>query len=171
ELMRLDLQLVILGTGMKEYHDLLAQAAAKHPEKVGVKLAFDNRIAHLIEAGADMFLMPSRYEPCGLNQLYSLRYGTLPVVRETGGLADTIQDDDPATHQGTGFRFKEYTPEALLGAVRRALDAYHNPPVWQAMMRRAMTADFSWGSSAKKYAALYEKAVEKRRGSGFGIRG
>lgn len=159
----LDMQLVILGTGMPEYHTALDRAAEKHPDKIGVRLTFDNQLAHLIEAGSDMFLMPSRYEPCGLNQLYSLRYGTLPVVRATGGLVDTIRDYNEMTGEGTGFVFQDYTAEALVNTLRRAIDIYRKPRVRQRMMRHAMIEDFSWAASAKKYMALYERAVDKKR--------
>jgi len=116
-----------------------------------VRIGFDNGLAHRIEAGADLFLMPSRYEPCGLNQMYSLRYGTVPVVRATGGLNDTIVDGS------TGFKFQEYTGQALLGAVRSAARAYANADEWRGMMLRGMRQDFSWGASAAAYAALYRQ--------------
>jgi starch synthase len=172
-LLQTDVRMVVLGTGEPRYHDMFRWAAGAYPDKIGVKLTFDNRLAHLIEAGADLFLMPSLYEPCGLSQLYSLRYGTLPVVRETGGLADTVRDYDAQRDAGTGFVFRDYTPDALLGAVRRALDVYRRrPAAWRAMMRRAMTGDFSWTASAKRYLALYEQTVgkkakgERRKGEG-----
>ncbi|MBM3262776.1 MAG: glycogen synthase GlgA [candidate division Zixibacteria bacterium] len=162
-LLESDLRMVVLGTGEPRYHDLFRWAAETYPDKIGVKLGFDDRLAHLIEAGADLFLMPSRFEPCGLNQLYSLRYGTLPIVRETGGLADTVLPYDPVQETGTGFSFSDYTSEALLGVVRQALDVYrHRPEVWQEMIRQAMREDFSWTASAKRYVELYEKAIAKK---------
>jgi len=159
DLMKLDLKLVILGTGEKKYHDLLTGLAKRYPKRLRVNLVFDNKLAHLIEAGADMFLMPSRYEPCGLNQLYSLKYGTVPIVRETGGLADTIQDYDPETKEGTGFVFKDYHPEELLAAIKRALEVYKEKEKWKKLMLSGMQKDFSWEASAKKYVQLYGKAL------------
>ena len=154
-------QYVVLGTGERRYHDILTSLSKKFPKSFSCKIAFDNRLAHLIEAGADIFLMPSQYEPCGLNQLYSLKYGTVPVVRAVGGLDDTIVDygDDGAS--GTGFKFDEYTVEAFLEAIGRALDAYKDTPSWQALMRRCMAADFSWERSALQYIDLYENALRK----------
>jgi starch synthase len=126
---------------------------------LGAKIAFNNQLAHLIEAGADMFLMPSRYEPCGLNQIYSMKYGTIPVVRATGGLADTVTSvGDPKT-PGTGFVFSDYTPEAFLKAIHTALDAYANKDLWQRIMRHAMAQDFSWKVSARKYLELFKSLV------------
>jgi starch synthase len=140
--------LVALGTGEPEYEAFFRRMAADYPGRVSVQVGFDNGLAHRIEAGADMFLMPSRYEPCGLNQMYSLRYGTPPVVRATGGLNDTIE-------AGTGFKFVEYSGQALLGAVRDAVRAYSDPEVWREIMRRGMQRDFSWKMSAGEYSALY----------------
>jgi starch synthase len=122
---------------------------------VAVRIAYDNTLAHEIEAGADMFLMPSRYEPCGLNQIYSLRYGTVPVVRATGGLDDTIEEFDPATGQGTGFKFSSYSGAALLGAVSRALGIYQDQALWAKLMGNGMARDFSWNRSAGEYRKLY----------------
>ena len=164
ELMGLDLQLVILGTGDRAYHDLLEAAAAKHPDKLAAKLTFDNRLAHEIEAGCDLFLMPSRYEPCGLNQLYSLRYGTVPIVRATGGLADTIVDCTDATladGTATGFAFEKHEPAELVGAVGRALAAYGRPDLWPRLVANGMKQDWSWGRSAREYVQLYERAIAK----------
>jgi starch synthase len=162
KLLSLDLKMVLLGTGDEKYHKLFKQMAKKYPEKISVNLRFDDPLAHLIEAGSDMFLMPSRYEPCGLNQLYSLKYGTLPIVRETGGLADTIQDFDPNTGEGTGFVFKNYDSDELLEVVKKALRVYQDKEVWTKLMRNGMQKDFSWQSSAKKYEALYQKALQKQ---------
>jgi starch synthase len=144
------LYLVALGAGDPEYEEFFHQMAAAYPGRIAVRIGFDNRLAHLIEAGADMFLMPSRYEPCGLNQIYSLRYGTVPVVRATGGLDDTIEE-------GTGFKFREYSGEALLDAVREAAQAFSRPDAWRETMRRGMEKDFSWRASAKAYSALYRR--------------
>jgi len=126
-----------------------------YPGRVSAKIGFDNGLAHRIEAGSDMFLMPSRYEPCGLNQIYSLRYGTLPVVRATGGLDDTIDE-------GTGFKFAEYSDDALLGAIRAAVAAYDDAREWQKRMRQSMTRDFSWRASAAEYSALYQRVAAAR---------
>lgn len=163
-LLKLDLRIVVLGTGDQRYHDLFEWIQLIHPERIGIRLTFDDRLAHLIEAGADLFLMPSQFEPCGLNQLYSLRYGTLPVVRETGGLADTVRPYHPTQDTGTGFVFQDYTPEALLDTLLQALTLYRNQPdIWRAMMRRAMAEDFSWTASANQYLGLYEKANRQKR--------
>jgi starch synthase len=161
EILALDLQLVILGTGQIEYHRKLQALQKRYPEKIGLALAFDNSLAHLIEAGADMFLMPSRYEPCGLNQMYSLRYGTIPIVRATGGLADTIRDVDQDPESGNGFVFEEYRADRMLAAIGRAVRAYADGSRWQKLVDRAMEADFSWGRSAQKYRQLYQRALEK----------
>jgi starch synthase len=158
----LDMQLVILGTGQHRYQDLLLQMQARHPGKLAVKLEFNTALSHLIEAGCDMFLMPSKYEPCGLNQLYSLRYGTVPIVRATGGLADTVMDYDAERDYGTGFSFKHYSPRELLVAIQRALVVYSSQGLWQQLMRRGMSQDWSWEKSARQYMALYRKIQGKR---------
>jgi starch synthase len=155
ELLRHDVQLAILGNGDVRYEQLLAAEGRRAPERLAIRIAFDPAAAHQVEAGADAFLMPSRYEPCGLNQLYSMRYGTVPVVRATGGLADTVGEFDATTGRGTGFTFVPYTPEALLGAVQRAVDAYHRPPDWRRLMRNGMACDFSWRPAAQNYLDLY----------------
>jgi starch synthase len=158
-LMAMDVGLVLLGTGEKRYHELFLKMSKKYPDKLGVNIGFDNPLAHRIEAGSDIFLMPSRYEPCGLNQIYSLRYGTIPVVRATGGLDDTIVDF--AKGKGNGFKFKEYTSDALLERLRQCLIVYKDKKSWNALRRRAMSEDFSWDSSAKRYVELYKKAINK----------
>jgi len=134
----------------------------RHPGRISVRLAFDNRLAHKIEAGADIFLMPSRYEPCGLNQIYSMKYGTVPVVRNTGGLADTVVDADRDPGRGTGFAFDRYDGQELKEAISRALAAYTDRKRWKAIVLRGMEQDFSWGASARQYADLYAKALRKR---------
>ena len=144
--------LVALGTGEPEYEEFFRRMAADYPGRVAVQVGFDNGLAHRIEAGADMFLMPSRYEPCGLNQMYSLRYGTVPIVRATGGLNDTIEE-------GTGFKFAAYTGQALLGAVRDALQAFSDPELWGEIVRRGMRQDFSWKTSAGAYSGLYRRLL------------
>jgi starch synthase len=127
-----------------------------------VKVAYDNAIAHKIEAGADMFLMPSRYEPCGLNQIYSLKYGTVPIVRATGGLDDTIEPWDARTGKGTGFKFTEYNGESLLLTVKQALTAYQDQTSWHALMRNGMNKDFSWNASAREYGKIYDRVKQMR---------
>lgn len=164
QLMSLDLQMVILGTGDEKYHVLFKEISAKYPNKISVNLRFDDALAHLIEAGSDMFLMPSRYEPCGLNQLYSLKYGTVPIVRKTGGLADTIEDYNPKTGQGTGFVFKDYDAQKLLEAIKRALKVYADKKLWVKLMQNGMKKDFSWKASAQKYTDIYLKALRKKTG-------
>ena len=160
ELMSLELQLVVLGTGEQKYHDLLTSLAARYPKKIGVRIGFDNGLAHKIEAGADMFLMPSKYEPCGLNQIYSLAYGTVPIVRATGGLDDTIEDYDPSTGAGNGFKFSAYSSAALVAAVKGALAAYTQKQAWRKIIANAMACDFSWDRSAKEYLTLYRKLAQ-----------
>jgi len=159
-LMKLDLQFILLGTGDEKYHQLFKEIKNKYPQKVGINLTFNNPLAHLIEAGCDMFLMPSRYEPCGLNQLYSLKYGTIPVVRETGGLKDTIKNFSPSSGKGNGFLFEEYSGKALLAAIKRALKIYGDKKMWNLLMKNAMEMDFSWEKSAEKYVTLYEKIAK-----------
>ncbi|MGI9101806.1 MAG: glycogen synthase GlgA [Terriglobales bacterium] len=161
-LAREEMIVVALGAGDKEYEDLFRRLNKQFPQKFAVKVAYDNKIAHKIEAGADMFLMPSRYEPCGLNQIYSLKYGTVPVVRATGGLDDTIENWDPASKKGTGFKFTEYSGEALLATLRTAIQAYRDQPSWQTLMRNGMTRDFSWAASAKEYVRVYERVRQLR---------
>jgi len=161
EILRTGAQFVVLGTGEPKYHDLFKALAARHRQQVGVELGFDNPLAHQIEAGADMFLMPSRYEPSGLNQLYSLRYGTVPIVRRTGGLADSIVDLTPKTLAGgtaNGFVFEEHTGQALLEALHRAIATFKDRTTWRRLQRTGMRADFSWARSAQKYLELYERA-------------
>ncbi len=161
-----DVQWVILGTGEPKYHQVLSQLAAEHPQRVAVRLEFSNELAHRIEAGADMFLMPSQYEPCGLNQLYSLKYGTVPVVRATGGLADTVVDANPQTlAQGTatGFGFKEYTSLALSEALQRACNAFADKSVWRQLIQTGMQQDWSWNQSAQRYVELYEQTRIRAR--------
>jgi starch synthase len=149
-LMQEDVSLVVLGTGDALYESMFRALARAYPEKVGLQIGYDNGLAHRIEAGADIFLMPSRYEPCGLNQIYSLKYGTVPVVRATGGLDDTIDE-------GTGFKFRDYSGDALLGAVRMALKAFQDLDQWVRRMRRGMEKDFSWRASAGEYVELYRR--------------
>jgi starch synthase len=162
-IMHMDLQFVLLGTGDPRFHDFFQRLADTYPEKAGVRLKFDNGLAHRIEAAADIFLMPSRFEPCGLNQLISLRYGTVPVVRSVGGLADTVQEFDSKAATGNGFVFHEYSSMGLFNALKRALEVYKNPAQWRQLQRQGMAADFSWSASARKYEALYEELAAKKR--------
>jgi starch synthase len=147
-----DVYLVALGSGEPEYESFFRNMASENPGRIAVRIGFDDGLAHRIEAGSDLFVMPSRYEPCGLNQIYSLRYGTVPVVRATGGLDDTIDE-------GTGFKFAEYSGQALLGAVREAVATYGNQENWRETMRRGMQKDFSWKASAARYSALYRRLL------------
>ena len=161
ELMKMDLGFVLLGSGDEKYHELFTMIGKKYPKKTGIKIAYDNIVAHKIEAGCDMFLMPSRYEPCGLNQIYSLKYGTIPIVRATGGLDDTIQEFRPSSKKGTGFKFKMYDANELLKAIKKALSIYQDKKNWGKLMQNAMKVDFSWERSAKKYVELYQNALAK----------
>jgi starch synthase len=186
DLSRFDATFIVLGTGEARYQDLWTTLAARHPTRIGARIGFDEALAHLIEAGSDMFLMPSRFEPCGLNQMYSLRYGTVPVVRAVGGLADTVRDytlvtpkpseGSPAipkrgdggpnrTESGlaapNGFVFREYRPAALLGALTRALSVYRDSRVWRALQLAGMREDHSWDRSAREYVKLYERAIRR----------
>ncbi len=156
ELMKLNIQLVLLGTGDQKYHTFFDKMSSKYPGKFSCYLGFNDELAHVIESGADMFLMPSQYEPCGLNQMYSLVYGTVPIVRETGGLADTVINFDEKTEEGTGFMFKKYDDKEMLNEIKRAVKVYQNKKVWQKIMKAGMKSDFSWRSSAKKYVDLYK---------------
>jgi starch synthase len=165
-LLALDVQFIVLGTGNPAYHGFFTDLRNRFPGKVGIFLGFDESLAHRIEAGADLFLMPSRYEPCGLNQMYSLRYGTIPVVRETGGLADTVVDATPeAVREGraTGFVFRDYHPGALRWAVDRALGAFWNKPLWAALVKTGMRQDWSWARSARQYLDLFGSLLPPAR--------
>ena len=163
DLMALKVGFVLQGTGEERHQYLLQELKSRYPESIGISIGFTDELAHQIIAGADIYLMPSRYEPCGLDQLYCLRYGTVPVVRATGGLDETIKQYDPATGSGSGFKFADFTPEAFLKAVQEALDLYQDQTAWQALMRQNMALDFSWDKVAPSYLALYERAQEKRR--------
>ncbi len=154
EILQHDLQLVVLGSGRRDLEQLFERASRERPNRLAVRIGFDEGLAHRIEAGADVFLMPSRFEPCGLNQMYSLRYGTVPVVRAVGGLDDTVEDYD-GLRRGTGFKFREYQPQAMLTALRRALDVYRDERAWSGIVQRGMAADNSWEASAARYEALY----------------
>jgi len=162
-------QFTLLGTGDAVYHTRFREIGNQYRGRAAVTLGFDESLAHRIEAGADIFLMPSRYEPSGLNQLYSLRYGTVPVARKTGGLADTIEDATPdalARGVANGFVFEEYAPPALLDAITRALAAFRTPEVWRRIQNVGMRQDFSWNRSAARYVAAYRRVVTARAGLG-----
>ena len=159
EMVNLNMQFVLLGSGDKNFEKQLKKLALEHPDKIAISIGYDEALAHLIEAGADIFLMPSRFEPCGLNQMYSQRYGTIPIVRKTGGLADTVTDTLPETlanHTASGIVFNEASSGALLEAIKRALILYSIPETWKKMQLNAMKKDFSWKRSAEQYLALYE---------------
>ncbi len=161
-----DVQWVFLGTGDQHYHRMLGAMAENYPNRVAAVLKFDYSLAHQIEAGSDIFLMPSKFEPCGLNQMYSLRYGTVPVVRETGGLADTIIDATPenmTAGTANGFSFRDYASPPLDVALRRAVQMYHDPAVWARLVETGMRQDLSWSHSAKEYIALYETTITRVR--------
>ncbi|MBU0596391.1 glycogen synthase [Candidatus Bipolaricaulota bacterium] len=160
DMMKLDVQFVLLGTGAREYEEFFRAAQDRYPGRVASLVTFSEQWAHRIEAAADAFLMPSHYEPSGLNQQYSLLYGTAPIVRATGGLVDTVHELDPIAGTGNGFLFAECTSSAFLGAVRRAVDVYRtDPDAWRAMQLQGMTEDLSWASSARAYIDLYERAL------------
>jgi starch synthase len=154
EVCKMGLQLVILGTGDLKYHEIMEGMVRKYPKVISLNLKFDDALAHKIYAGSDLFLMPSKYEPCGLGQLISLRYGTIPVVFKTGGLADTVNDKN-------GFVFDEYSKNALIKTIKRALKAFESKKSWVSLVKMAMGLDFSWEGSAKKYIKLYEKAKKR----------
>lgn len=159
DLLKLDVQFVLLGTGEKKYHQLFEKTQQKNPNKFACYLGFDDELAHLIEAGSDMFLMPSKYEPCGLNQMYSLTYGTVPIVHETGGLADTVEKFNEKEETGNGFVFKKYNSGELLKEFKRAVKLYKDKKLWTKIMKNGMKSDFSWLSSSKKYVDLYKKLI------------
>jgi starch synthase len=167
DLMNLEAQWIILGSGEDKFESLFRSLSNKFPGKVGTYIGYNNELSHLIEAGADMFLMPSRYEPCGLNQIYSLKYGTVPIVRKTGGLADTVKDWDEQYHfgfkDGNGFSFYDYSGYALFKSVERAVNTFKHKDIWKKIQLNGMKLDYSWKRSAEKYIELYKLAMEKRR--------
>ncbi|HWP81877.1 MAG TPA: glycogen synthase GlgA [Bacteroidota bacterium] len=159
ELLKMDVHYVLLASGEKNLEKRFEAIQKKHPDKMGIFFGFDEELAHLVEAGSDMFLMPSRYEPCGLNQMYSMRYGTVPIVRATGGLDDTVEDYS-GNGKGTGFKFEKYDSKELLKTIQRAIKVYHQPEEWKKLMRNGMQKDFSWENSAKKYVSLYRELLK-----------
>ncbi len=160
EIMSLNVQFVLLGTGERKYHKFFEDAEIKYSDKFACYLGFDDDLAHLVEAGSDMFLMPSKYEPCGLNQMYSLVYGTIPIVRKTGGLADTVQNYNPKDKKGNGFVFTNYEAKDLIGIIKKALDLFEDKKAWERLMKEGMKANFSWLKSAKNYVSLYKKIMK-----------
>jgi starch synthase len=163
ELLNQDVFLVALGTGEPYYEGLFRKLHEKYADKAAVKIAYDPTLAHKIEAGADIFLMPSRYEPCGLNQIYSMKYGTVPVVRATGGLDDTVDEWDPETETGTGFKFEDQTAEDFYDALQRALEIFRNDKEsWTRIMRNGMAKDYSWDGPAKEYVRVYEGVARRK---------
>ncbi|HQI41582.1 MAG: starch synthase [Ignavibacteriales bacterium UTCHB2] len=159
DLMKLNIQFIVLGTGDPKYHSFFEKMAMKYSDKFALYVGFNDELAHLIEAGSDIFLMPSKYEPCGLNQMYSLAYGTVPIVRETGGLADTVTKYNDKTEEGTGFVFKKYDSAEMLKEIKRAVKIFTDKKVWQKIMRNGMKLDFSWDVSAKQYIELYKTMI------------
>jgi starch synthase len=161
-LMQREVLLLVLGSGEPYYENLFRDLQTRYSGKIFVRVAYDNMLAHKMEAGADIFLMPSRYEPCGLNQIYSLKYGTVPVVHATGGLEDTVEPWDAATQSGTGFKFRSYAPEAFMGAIEQALDVFADKAAWRTLMRNGMAQDFSWAKPAVQYEQLYKEVARRR---------
>jgi starch synthase len=161
-IMGLGVNLIVLGTGEKKYHDALAGCVKRFPGRASVTIGFNEQLAHLIEAGCDMFLMPSKYEPCGLNQMYSMKYGTVPVVRKTGGLADSVTDFDEGP-DSTGFLFSDYSARALVAALERARKVFANAARWNDLVLRGMARDFSWARSARTYQQIYSSMLDRRR--------
>jgi starch synthase len=159
DIFHLPARMVLLGSGDPHLEHVFHEFARLYPDRFAVRIGYDEGLAHLIEAGADIFLMPSKYEPCGLNQMMSMRYGTLPVVRATGGLADTVVDASDSV-RGTGFSFREYRPDALLQTVRRAVKTFRDRERWMALQRNAMAQDFSWAQSARRYRELYDQCLQ-----------
>lgn len=162
-LIHMDLNFILLGTGDPRYMESFKRIGETYPDKASIHLKFSNELAHKIEAASDIFLMPSRFEPCGLNQLISLRYGTVPVVRATGGLADTVKEYDPRTGTGNGFVFHEFNSMGLFNATKRALELFQNKEKWRNLQITGMSQDFSWAASARNYSSLYKKIVEIRK--------
>jgi starch synthase len=171
DLMQLGACFVVLGTGEPRYQGLWRELARRFPERVAATIGFDEQLAHLIEAGSDIFLMPSRFEPCGLNQMYSLRYGTVPVVHATGGLDDTVRQVDPVMGQGTGFKYHDQKPSQMLGALREAVSWFDRKEAWRRIQIAGMREDNSWDASARQYVEVYERAIGlAARGSMSGLK-
>lgn len=163
DILKLDLQFVIMGSGEKRYESFFKKIKKKYPKKVGIHLKFNTKKATSVYAGSDMFLMPSRFEPCGLGQLISLRYGSIPIVRAVGGLADTVTNFNPKTKKGNGFIFHHYGSKALLVAIVRAVENYRYADSWKELVKKGMQQSFSWEIPAKKYVDLYQKVLKEKR--------
>ncbi|MEE9613262.1 MAG: glycogen synthase, partial [Desulfatiglandales bacterium] len=161
DLSALGIGVIVLATGEQLYQDSFMEWAGKDPKRIGVRIGFDERLAHSIIAGSDILLIPSRYEPCGLTQMYALKYGTVPLVRATGGLEDSVEQFDLETGEGTGFKFKKYDPEAFLEAIRSAVDLFGDKLSWNKLIQNGMKADFSWDRSARQYLDLYNKILRR----------
>ena len=161
DILALDVGLVVLGSGDETIQKAIEEAAERHPGRVGLFIGFNEPLAHRIMAGADIFLIPSRYEPCGLTQMYALRYGTVPVVRATGGLEDTIVQFDPKTNKGNGFKFGPFNSKAFLNAIKEAVDCFRVPETWKRLMLNGMREDFSWDRSARQYIELYRSIIDE----------
>jgi starch synthase len=163
ELLNMKVQFVLLGTGDNKYHILFEKMSKIHNKNTSINLKFDATLAQKIYAGSDIFLMPSRYEPCGLGQMISFRYGTVPVARETGGLKDSVKEFNIKTREGDGFTFSEYRADHLFAAIKRALTLYKNRSVWADLVKKVMTLDFSWEASSKEYIKLYQKIIQNNK--------
>lgn len=161
EFLSMDVQFVLLGTGDPRYHALFKDLQGRFPKNLAAAFRFDNPLAKLIYAGSDMFLMPSRFEPCGLGQMIAMKFGTIPIVRKTGGLSDTVENLSPDGSKGTGFVFENYKSGDLLASIKRAVEAYRQKQIWHPLIQRAMGQDFSWTASARKYEELYETILRK----------
>jgi starch synthase len=162
KILAMDVGLVVLGSGDEKIQQAIQKAAKKNPGRVGLFIGFNEPLAHRIMGGADVLLIPSRYEPCGLTQMYALKYGTVPVVRSTGGLDDTIVQFDPKKGEGNGFKFGPYKPVSFLAAIRKAVDLFQNAQAWKRLLANGMKADFSWDRSAQNYLELYRYVMESR---------
>ncbi|MNE45818.1 Glycogen synthase [compost metagenome] len=156
-----DVQFIILGTGDRAYEDWFKEAAYRHPDKIAVRIQFSEGLSRRFYAGSDMFLMPSRFEPCGISQLLALRYGSIPVVRETGGLNDTVHSYNEVTSEGNGFTFRNYNAHDLMHTLRRGTSLYRQPKVWNSIVKNAFSGDYSWNRSAQQYEAIYEQIRAK----------
>ncbi len=161
EVLALDAGLVILGSGNEKIQKALQKTSKGHPGRMCLRIGFDEPLAHRIMAGTDIFLIPSRYEPCGLTQMYALKYGAVPLVRATGGLDDTVIPFDPQTGEGNGFKFGPYEPKAFLDTLRRAIDLFEDSKTWKRIIKNGMKADFSWDRSAQRYMELYRSVVQR----------
>jgi starch synthase len=163
KLLSKNLQLIVLGEGESKYEEFFTKISEKYPDKIAVLVEYNNELAHQITASSDIFLMPSKYEPCGLNQMYSLKYGTVPIVRKTGGLADTVRDVNEYDVTGNGFTFPDFDPFQFLDTIERALSYFKDKEKWKKIIKVGMNEDFSWNNSAKKYIEIYNKAVGNKK--------